>query len=213
MEQEPRRIPVYPFDGGNKVTPRLRDALGARDYKVMARVLDMPRSTISTWHTRGVVPYESIIRIHLATGIPIRWLIMGQGPKDGSKREVRTEVEPEVVADVKNYLLPVYRLSNGDMVEADSLSFDLGLLSRYSLTPDNVTVIDHEGELLFVDRDLTNIMSGRYLVGMDGVFSIHRLQRKPANVIDMTYGDRVYEVSPSEIHISGKVVMSISNEF
>ena len=48
------------------------------EFQNLAEVFDVPKSTISTWHTRNMTP-EVVLRTHLATGCSLKWLMLDQG--------------------------------------------------------------------------------------------------------------------------------------
>ncbi|WP_394166171.1 helix-turn-helix domain-containing protein [Photobacterium piscicola] len=61
------------------MTDRLKTITHVIEFKDLADVFDIPKSTISTWHTRNITPYEVIVRTCLISGCPLKWLALGEG--------------------------------------------------------------------------------------------------------------------------------------
>jgi hypothetical protein len=69
-------------DGGKVFVNRLVHLLGLRSKVELSEFIGVSTGSIATWQTRGVLPYELAVRIHLATGISIEYLLFDEPKGD-----------------------------------------------------------------------------------------------------------------------------------
>ncbi|NRD73229.1 helix-turn-helix domain-containing protein [Shewanella sp. VB17] len=62
-------------EGGKVVIDRLLHIFNLRSKVELSGIIGVSPGSIATWQTRSTVPYELLIRIHLATGISIEYLL------------------------------------------------------------------------------------------------------------------------------------------
>jgi homoserine kinase len=56
------KIPPFSYKGGRDITEKLKQLANVSEFQDLADVFDIPKSTISTWHTRNMTPYEIVVR-------------------------------------------------------------------------------------------------------------------------------------------------------
>lgn len=61
----------------DEVLHRLRLATQSENDAQLARALDIPQTTVSSWKKRGVIPYEACVRVAGERGISLDVLIFG----------------------------------------------------------------------------------------------------------------------------------------
>jgi hypothetical protein len=64
---------------GEAVISRLREVYGADNDSDLASKMDVAKSTISSWHDRGV-PNKICVRVARERAIRLDWLLEGSGP-------------------------------------------------------------------------------------------------------------------------------------
>ena len=63
------------FDGN---LSRLKDSLGVESDADLARLLDIPASTVANWKSRGTVPLAVCVQAATERGVSLDWLILGK---------------------------------------------------------------------------------------------------------------------------------------
>ena len=61
------------------VLDRLQLVFGVRSDSALATAMDIGRSTLGGWRTRGTVPYAECVNLAEAQGISLDWLLLGEG--------------------------------------------------------------------------------------------------------------------------------------
>ncbi|SJZ95214.1 helix-turn-helix domain-containing protein [Photobacterium toruni] len=199
-DQPITKIPQFPYDGGRSITKKLKILANVEEFQDLAEVFDIPRSTISTWHTRNMTPFEVILRTHLATGCSLKWLMLDQGEAF------------EKTEDSSIKTLPIEKISNGSLETKGHISLDLITLEKYGLEESTTTVVEQDHNFYFVNTFETNPTSGRYLIDIDGSLSINHLQRLPGKKLAMDLGSSTIEVAQEDIKVIGRVAIIINKE-
>ena len=202
MSTKQEKIPPFEYSGGREFTSRLLNVTGTTNLVELSDLLNVPRTTISTWHRRDMTAYEIAIRICLTTGASLKYVVLGEGePFD-------TDVKPVDIS------IPLTKevLQDGEITISNVIKFDGVLLNSYNLNQDTVRLIEHKSELMMVDTNKTNPTSGRYLINIDGSISINHLQRLPGKKLAMSFGDSTIEVSDDDINVIGRIVMTMEKE-
>jgi hypothetical protein len=61
------------------VIDRMRHLFGVESDGDLARILELPRSTVGNWRARGSVPYSICVDLAAEKGVSLDWLLMGVG--------------------------------------------------------------------------------------------------------------------------------------
>lgn len=64
-----------PAEGGKVFVNRLVHLFGLRSKVELSELIGVSTGSIATWQTRKMLPYELVIRIHLATGVSVEYLL------------------------------------------------------------------------------------------------------------------------------------------
>lgn len=199
-------LPPFNYKGGKNVTEKLKTVTGCKTYDEMAVAFNIPKSTIFTWHTRDMTPYEIAIRAHLTTGVSLKWLLLDEGEafnEDSSRNSVNTNI-PKIIK--------IETISNGEISDSSEINLDFVAMARYGLTQSNTRIIDLDGTLLFINTEETKPISGRYMLDIDGAMSVNHLQRLPGKKLAMSYGNTSVEVAEDDITVLGRVALVMEKE-
>jgi hypothetical protein len=69
--------PLSP-EGGKVFVNRLVHLFGLRNRVELSEFIGVSTGAIATWQTRNTLPYELVIRLHLATGISVEYLLFDE---------------------------------------------------------------------------------------------------------------------------------------
>lgn len=202
MRTQMKPVVIQPFDykGGKEITEKLASVTDSANFMELAELFGIPRTTISTWHARNMTPFEIAVRVHLAKGVSLRWLLLDEG-----------EAFETSVAIAKEKLV-IKKISNGLLDDSGEMGLDTVTMERYGLIATSTRVIDLDGSLLFVNTEETSPSSGRYLLDIDGSISINHLQRLPGKKLAMSYGNTSVEVAEADIVVLGRVALVMGKE-
>ncbi|OBU17205.1 hypothetical protein AYY19_11135 [Photobacterium aquimaris] len=195
----------YQYLGGKAVTSKLCSVLDIDEYQDLADVFNIPRGTVSTWHSRETTPFEIAIRSHLATGVSLHWLLLDEGEAFPHINTSMTE------ANLDTLILPHYRLKSGQLAPLSALSFDQVLLKQSTNEPPLLIALQTATATLIIDKNDTLPISGNYLISIDQLMSINDIQRLPANQLVLHYGQSSVTIAQDDIEIIGKVIISIDH--
>ncbi len=199
--QFPIRPPEYV--GGKEVIERLMQATNTRSNQALADAFGLSKSTVGTWRHRNLVPYEIVIRLHLETGISIRWLTLGQGePYDGASEytQVSKKNASKQIVDAD-----CFRIENGQLVNQGTLALDKAFLNELDVV--SVIAIKDGQNTFLVNKESRQAVSGTYLVDMDGLLSLNQIQRLPGKKLAINFNGSPLTVDEDEVRIVGLVVL------
>ncbi|HHF2926680.1 TPA: phage repressor protein CI [Vibrio alginolyticus] len=199
------QFPIKPpkYVGGKEVIERLMQATNTSSNQALADAFGLPKSTVGTWRHRNLVPYEIVIRLHLETGISIKWLTLGQGepyesPSEHTHISKKNETKQIFDADC-------FRIEEGKLVNQGSLALDKAMLDELAVV--NVMAIKGESATYFVNKESRQAVSGTYLVDMDGLFSLNEIQRLPGKKLAISFNGSTLTVEEDEVRVVGRVAL------
>ncbi|EPM5661028.1 phage repressor protein CI [Vibrio alginolyticus] len=204
------QFPIQPpkYVGGKEVIERLMQATNTSSNQALADAFGLPKSTVGTWRHRNLVPYEIVIRLHLETGISIKWLTLGQGepyesPSEHTHISKKNETKQIFDADC-------FRIEEGKLVNQGSLALDKAMLDELGVV--NVMAIKGESATYFVNKESRQAVSGTYLVDMDGLFSLNEIQRLPGKKLAISFNGSTLTVEEDEVRVVGRVALVIERK-
>ncbi|WP_196587354.1 phage repressor protein CI [Aliivibrio fischeri] len=190
------KIEAPEYLSGRDVVENLKNVTKSRDLLALADVIGVPRSTISTWNTRNMTPFEVLIRIHLETGVSMKWLALGIG-------EAFPESEESKIANATS--IKSFRLRSGILEETNPFVLDMSISEE--LETENLILVKEDSQRLLIDKESTHATSGKYLIDMDGSFSINELQRLPGKKLAISFNGSTINVEEDDIKVVGRVVI------
>jgi len=203
MSEYQEQIPSFEYIGGRDVTERMKLVTKTNDFKSLGECLGVSKGTISTWHQRGLTPYEVIIRLHLRTGASIKYLALGEGepfPLQSSQDHLTKKNESRTLFDID-----VFKLVNGKLQGNETLPFDKAYLDKLGVL--NVMGVEQDGSTFIVDKEVHQAVSGTYLVDMDGLFSLNEIQRLPGKKLAISFNGSTLTVEEDEVRVVGRVAL------
>lgn len=191
------KILPFSYKGGRDITEKLKQLTNVSEFQDFAYVFDILKSTISTWYTHNMTPFEVVLRTCLATGCSLKWLVLGEG-------------EPFTAETIES--VPINKIINGTLVDDSSIRIDLLTLERYKLHAATTKVIDHDGNMHFINTLKNNPTVGRYLISIDGNISINRIQRLPDKKLTLNFRNSTIEIYDEDIDVIGRIIMTMEKE-
>ncbi|WP_418114368.1 phage repressor protein CI [Vibrio scophthalmi] len=203
MSELQAQIPPFDYIGGKQVTERMKIVTNTKDFKALGDILGISKGTISTWHQRGLTPYEVIIRLHLKTGASIRYLALGEGePFSDKESQNFSEGQNKDLIDIS-----YFELSNGKLVDHETLAFDKNYLDKVGTS--NVIAIEDDHTTYIVDKNIHQAVSGTYLVDIDGLLSLNQIQRLPGKKLAISFNGSTLTVEEDEVKVVGRVALAM----
>lgn len=199
--QFPIRPPQYV--GGKEVIERLMQATKTTSNQALADAFDLPKSTVGTWRHRNLVPYEIVIRLHLETGISIRWLTLGEGepyPSSNEHTHISNGNKSKNILDIE-----YFALTNGKLISNETLSFEKSYLEKLGAL--NVIAVDNDNTTYLIDKEVHQAVSGTYLVDMDGLLSLNEIQRLPGKKLAISFNGSTITVDEGDVKVVGRVAL------
>ncbi|MCL1075494.1 helix-turn-helix domain-containing protein [Shewanella dokdonensis] len=196
-------------DGGRTLIKRLIHLFKVRTRIELGELLGITAGTFSTWTTRNTVPHELLVRIHLITGVSLKYLCFGQGNEFPSV----SPSTPSVVAPVSSEehqpqtSLSVFHIENGQLVPSQDYHFNLEAVQAFGLNPKHkALVLQSANKLLFVSCAEKTVTEGTYLYRINDVYKIGEMQLLPDGKVYLLDNGERYAVNSETTHIHGKVV-------
>lgn len=153
-----------------EIIDRIKDRKGLRDDDEVAYVLGMTKGNLSSYKTRGAIPYYYLSKFCRQEGLSIDWLLTGEGPM--RRGPVPAEMIPENTSLYNNVRkLDVFTLSGAgspkDLMEYEPIDtiFMPAAFAGPSIVPvkvrgDSMYPLIHDGAIVGVDREDRQIISG-----------------------------------------------------
>ena len=202
MSRIPAKVEAFDYLGGRDFTDKLKEVTGCSSYDLLADYYGIPKSTIFTWHQHNRTAYELIIRQHLATGVSVRYLALGEG-----------EPYPEVASTQNTSIsLSKFSIVNGELNKKGTMELGASTLEDFDLDANNTIVIQQDGKLLFINKAESQPASGSYLLNIDGVLSINHLQRLPGKKLAIAFDTSTIEVAEEDIEVVGRVALEMTKK-
>ncbi|KDM89722.1 phage repressor protein CI [Photobacterium galatheae] len=205
FSQEKINPPMY--DGGKTVTSRLVKALRLKEFKELTEVLGVGKGTISTWHQREQTPFEVVVRVHLKTGVSLKWLLLGEGEmyENGPSRQLTASKDTDETPTKK---IPYFILKGGELHKQEPLTLDLRFIAQLPEHEDLAVVLD-SGKQIYVDKADTKVIAGKFLVSYAGITTVSELHKLPNGSVFMVLNGRDVEVDPEHIKPQGRVIFQV----
>ncbi|OXX73282.1 chromosome partitioning protein ParA [Vibrio sp. V19_P1S1T109] len=208
---------IMPFEylKGREFTDNLKRVLKCRNLEELGDVLDVPKSTFTTWNAHDRTSHELMVRIHLAKNIPMKELALksDQPNELGAVGDLRASYSIPSSSSFSNpqhstVILKSFCLSNGQLLDTGEIPYAVRIFNSWNL--DSLTTIEietNDGRFL-VDKNQNDAVSGEYLIDMNGRMSINHIQRLP-NKLAVVFGNATVEVAEEDIKVIGRVAVTL----
>ncbi|WP_158175177.1 phage repressor protein CI [Grimontia hollisae] len=191
------QVPPFDYVGGKQLVDMLKSIYGVDKDQQLADWTGVPAPTIGTWKQRNLTPYELVMRTCLAKGVSLEYLALGKG-----------EPFPEGSAKSLTEVLQAKKLEDGKLEDLEPISFDKSLLPA-SLTRENCIAFFTESTTYFVNMSDNEPNSGDYVVDIDGVISINKLQRLPGGKVSIQFDGSPVVVESKDLKVIGRVALRL----
>lgn len=213
-------IPPFNYMKGSDFTRRLKLLTGCDDFQELSELLNVPKTTFSTWNTHDRTSHEVIVRLHLALGIPVEELALNPEDRkrasqvrDSANHYFPQELEkPKQIDQQAIVILPTFCLANGQLIETGEIPYPVRRMNSYNLDPDFVIEVETNEAIYLVDKSSTNPVSGKYLIDIDGTLSINHIQRLPGKKLAVVFGDSTVDVAEEDIKVLGRVAVTLKKD-
>jgi hypothetical protein len=97
------KISSFHYLAGAAFTRNLKRLTRCKDFLELSKLVDIPKSTFSTWNSRNRTSHELIVRLHLALGIPVRELALSDDVRESSLHDSHWKQSPQKQYTQKQY--------------------------------------------------------------------------------------------------------------
>ena len=173
-----------------EVLDRICQIYGFTQKIQLANHFDIAASTLQNRYTRGNVSYDFAAFCALETGVSIKWILTGQGPKQAEEHSN------------SSYELKLFTLSEGQLTENGFLKLDPGLFEK---PLKSAICIRNESKSYITEKDAP-LADGLWIVDVDGAISLRELTVLPGKRLHVAGGKVPFECGTDEIKMIGRVV-------
>lgn len=185
-------------NGGKPVLRRIMDAYGFTLQKQLCDLLEISSGTVSTWVRRDYFPGDVVVACALDTGVSLQWLATGKGV-------------PRIDTLQEDYCpsIPRENLSAGVLQDAGGWKIDLNFFPQTLIEP---VFIYSSTASWIVDKGVTEISNGEWLLGVDGKYDIYKITLIPGRKLSITSKTSTFVCGADEIKVAGQVVLALQSK-
>ncbi|EMK3382402.1 phage repressor protein CI [Vibrio parahaemolyticus] len=213
---EPRTIPAPEYIKGHEFTQMLKQVLGCKDFSEVSQILNVPKSTFSTWNLHNRTSHEIMVRLHLAMGIPIKKLALGIDEEEPTSPQVpfySSHIPAQYTAPQRGtVILESFCLANGQLIDTGEVPYAIRRINSFGLNPATTIEVETNEAIYLIDKSNQDAIAGSYLIDVDGRLSINQIQRLPGNKLAIAFGGTTMEISDEDIAILGRIALSLKKE-
>ncbi len=170
--------------GGREVIDRLIEAYGFTTRQALCDHLGVSKSTLATRYMRDIFPAEWVIQCVLETNVSLKWLTSNTGP-------MFSDDKIDVVS------VPRVTIAEGKIYSSNFYFFDKAFLPNKAEDP--ISIVDSD-VIYIADRKFNELIDGKWLIEIEGKFSVRDIIRIPGNKIQIFDGKFSFECSVSDIN-------------
>lgn len=197
------------YQGGKNIIKRLIHLFGVGNRLQLADLLGVTQGTLSTWMTRDSTPYEILIRVHLATGVPMEYLCFGINDDDSKVDLSRFDKSNELFEYTASYStnkIDLFKIENGELTKQSKNLTSFDFLAIYNINIDDGDyAIQIKNEMLFIDSSENTVTNGRYLISINNSKKIAELRLLPDGNVYYFDDNEKYPINTDITKVLGKV--------
>lgn len=203
------------MEGGRVLIERLIHLFKVKNRLELATLIGVTAGTLSTWTTRKTIPYELLIRLNLAMGIPMEYLCFGQGDsipnilKNAESTIPTYEYESVEVKQAELSTIAIFTIENGKLEKEDEFSADIAFFKKFKIIPAEDFSIYSESGLKFINTKETTITKGEYLFSVNNSHQIGEFKTLPDGKTYLMEEGEKHPVDLTVTTIKGKVVATL----
>ncbi|MEZ9198556.1 helix-turn-helix domain-containing protein [Shewanella sp. 10N.286.54.B9] len=201
-------------DGGRHLIERLIHLFEVRNRVELSELIGVTPATLSTWTTRQTTPYELLIRIHLLTGWSMEYLCFGKGERGGNNEATESSNYKirESSLTYHRSVLKVFTIKNGSLEPYEKFEATDNVIGHFKIKGnDHDLVIKDSDNLLFINSEENEGVSGKYLFSTNNRYQLGELKLLPDGNTYLLDGDEKYPITPEVTKIHGKVVSELKS--
>ncbi len=219
------KIPAFQYLSGTPFVDKLKEVLDCRSHQELSDILDIPKSTFSTWSKFDRTSHEVIVRLHLALGTPLEDLALK--PEDRKSDFDDLEITPALAGAMFNSIraeeeaglrqlntvvIDSFCLTNGQLIDTGKIPYPIRRINSFGLDSAKVIEVETNEAIYLLDKSTLDAVAGRYLIDVDGRLSINHIQRLPGKKLAIAFGDSTIEVSEHDIKVVGRVAVTLKKD-
>ncbi|MGF1719483.1 helix-turn-helix domain-containing protein [Vibrio kyushuensis] len=212
-------IKSYDYLKGSDFTKKLKAVTGSDDFLDLGKLLDVPKTTFSTWNTHDRTSHELMVRLHLRLGIPIAELALSEEERQNLPNTPTPQAADvavnEFLSDLtdenpqhQTVILNSFCLTNGKLIDTGKVPYALRRMNSFNLKVEHTIEVETNEAVYLLDKSTTDAVSGDYLIDVDGRLSINQIQRLPGRKLAVAFGDSTLEVAEHDIKVIGRVAVT-----
>lgn len=186
-----------PSDDNTGVLDRIIEAYGFSSKLMLAEHFDMAASSLSGRYRRHGFPADMVVRCMAETGVSLEWLTTGKGKK----------YESQAVPDILR--ITNYKMIDGELFEAGDLMIDKVMFGAGTPIPSDPKSIQDGKNYYVIDKKYGEVFDGKWLVQIDGRFSIRTLTRMPMQKVRVSGSGMAFDCDLADLTVVGRVVKEI----
>ncbi|WAT01017.1 phage repressor protein CI [Rouxiella chamberiensis] len=159
--------------GGGKVLDRVLAAYGFTTKIALCEHLGIASSSLANRYKRDFFPSDIVIRCIAETGASLKWLATGEGTAGDAGDQNAVKCLSDTLVNV-----PCSNLINGELRKEYDLKIDSRFLPNNADGMSLHLVIENSIQY-FINKDITDLKDGKWLVQIEGALSIRTLTRIP----------------------------------
>ncbi|MFI7973203.1 MULTISPECIES: phage repressor protein CI [Serratia] len=187
------------FEGDSgPVLDRVIDAYGFTAKIMLADHLGVAASTLSGRYRRGGFPSDIVVRCMAETGVSLEWLATGRGN--------RYENQSMDVLEIQNL-----KLLGGELFQSGHIKLDLVVFGAGRPTPSHPVSILDGNNYYIIEKQISDIHDGKWLIEIDNQFSIRDLTRMPMKKVRVSGVGMAFDCDIQELKAIGRVIKIIED--
>ncbi|BBV64700.1 hypothetical protein STW0522KLE44_10880 [Klebsiella sp. STW0522-44] len=179
--------------GARQAIERICEVYGFTSRNQLAKHLGITNSSLGNRIMRDNFPADIAIRCSLETNASLHWLVTGEGA-----------AFDHLTSDTQR--IPAYKFDGSNLIKSASFIFDKALLPEYS--GEIVFITDGSARYL-VDKSPYQPGDGKFLIEYSKTQSIKELTLLPGNKLRIDWGKYPLDCDLNDVHIIGKVIMTM----
>ncbi|HDR2703994.1 TPA: phage repressor protein CI [Enterobacter roggenkampii] len=170
---------------------RICEVYGFTQKIQLANHFKIAASSLQNRYTRGNMSYDFAVHCALETGVSLKWLMTGEGEKNLSANEPQHSTE-----------LPLFELSEGELSNIGTLSFDQQLFTKQ---PKKCASVKSDNSTYVIEQE-SSLSDGLWLVDIEGALSLREITVLPGKKLHVAGGKVPFECGVNDIKMIGRVV-------
>ncbi|PMJ92876.1 phage repressor protein CI [Vibrio sp. 10N.261.55.A7] len=222
MKKEDKLL-AFDYLKGSDFTENLKYLTKSKTFADLSELLDVQKSTFSTWNTHDRTSHELMVRLHLRLGIPIAELALSEEERKNLPNTPAPQAADVAVNDFlsdltdenpqhQTVILNSFCLTNGKLIDTGKVPYAVRRMNSFNLKVEHTIEVETNEAVYLLDKSTTDAVSGDYLIDVDGRLSINQIQRLPGRKLAVAFGDSTLEVAEHDIKVIGRVAVTLNKQ-